>query len=138
MNKAHQTFFTPWLYMFTSTVVAAMEECPPPSRMPETVENSITRPLLQNEAAMLLLAERYLKGYCLPKDTERGRNLYEHLAVQGSAEAHFRLGLLYLNGYGVEQNFILAEEMFRRAIAHGHPKAKSFLEFLNKDGFDDC
>jgi len=89
----------------------------------------------KDQAAMMALAELYYKGRCLPRD--RARVLYEDLAKLGHPEAEYRLGLIDLNGYGVEKRFIIAKEMIQRASAHGHPTARQFLDFLNEMGFDD-
>lgn len=91
-----------------------------------------------NEAAVLALAERYHHGCGVARDEDRARQLYEQLARRENPEAEFRLGLIYLNGFGVEKNSLIAETLFQRAIDHGHPDARAFLEYLNEKGFDDC
>jgi TPR repeat protein len=138
MQQAPRSIFLSLaLLPLISTPVQA-DVCPQAISSSGYVPSLKSRAAAQDEAAMLSLAHLYLKGICLPQDTDRGRQLYEKLAKNGHPEAEFRLGLIHLNGYGVEKNFIIADEMFRRAIAHGHPSAQQFLDFLNEEGFDDC
>lgn len=92
----------------------------------------------KNQIAMLALADHYSKGQCVQRNQANAIKLYKELAGMDNPEAEFRLGLIYLNGFGTEKNFIIANEMFQRAIAHGHPLAEEFLEFLKEEGFDDC
>lgn len=92
----------------------------------------------KNQIAMMTLADHYSKGQCVQRDQANAIKLYKELARMDNPEAEFRLGLIYLNGFGTEKNFIIANEMFRRAISHGHPLAGEFLEFLKERGFDDC
>jgi TPR repeat protein len=46
------------------------------------------------------------------------------LALQGDAEAQFNLGLLYVKGEGVPQDYVDAAEWYRRAAEQGHAGAQ--------------
>ena len=50
--------------------------------------------------AQYLLANYYLWGYYVPKDEEKGRELYRQAAERGHAEAAYQLGLCYFHGRG--------------------------------------
>ena len=45
------------------------------------------------------------------------------LAEHGDAEAQFKLGIRYVQGKGIEANFVKAEKWFSKAADQGHPKA---------------
>lgn len=48
---------------------------------------------------------------------------WEGPAAKGDADAQFNLGQAYKMGRGVRQNLLLAEELFGKASAQGHPQA---------------
>ena len=49
------------------------------------------------------------------------------LAEQGDAEAQYKFGTLYHNGYGVSKNNIEAIKWYRKAAEQGHEQAQYFL-----------
>ena len=51
-------------------------------------------------------------------------------AEQGHAEAQFNLGLMYVRGEGVPQNFAEAVTWFRRAAKQGHAEAQFYLGLM--------
>ena len=56
--------------------------------------------------------------------------LYCEASRHGSAEAQFRLGMLYATGKGVPANRDLAASLFVVASSHGHFEAQKMLETL--------
>jgi len=56
--------------------------------------------------------------------------LYCEAARHGSAEAQFRLGMLYAVGKGVPANRDLAASLFSAASMHGHYESQKMLETL--------
>lgn len=53
--------------------------------------------------------------------------LFQQAAAQGSAEAQFRLGAMYLEGRGVAPDTTAAEKWFRQAAGQGHADAEQAL-----------
>ena len=53
--------------------------------------------------------------------------LFRQAADQGSAEAQYRLGLMYRNGEGVAADTAAARQWLRRAADQGHPEAEQTL-----------
>lgn len=76
------------------------EVCPEDAASTQYLSHLQQRVAKQDEAAILTLAEHYLKGTGLPRDMSKGLALYQTLAKRDHPEAEFRLGLIYLNGYG--------------------------------------
>lgn len=58
-------------------------------------------------------------GYVMPVDTGP--------RFPGNAEAQFRLGMLYFDGRGVDQNSKKAQSYFRQAAEQGHADARAWL-----------
>jgi TPR repeat protein len=60
--------------------------------------------------------------------------LWEPLAKQGNSIAQGNLGVMYLNGHGVPQNYAEAAKWFRLAANQGHAGAQSMLGLLYVQG----
>ena len=60
----------------------------------------------------------------------RAANLYCEASRYGSAEAVYRLGMLYAFGRGVPQNRDYAANLFAIASVHGHFEAQKMLEAI--------
>jgi TPR repeat protein len=54
-------------------------------------------------------------------------------ADQGDAEAQFDLGLSYVLGWGVPQDYAIAGQWHEKAAAQGYARAMSFLRELNEN-----
>jgi hypothetical protein len=54
-------------------------------------------------------------------------------ADQGDAEAQFDLGLAYILGWGVPQDYVRARQWFEKAAGQGNARAMSFLRELNEN-----
>jgi hypothetical protein len=67
-------------------------------------------------------------GHGQPRSSLRAAMLYCDAAREGSAEANFRLGRLYLSGNGVERNLLMAATLFAIAAQTGHRRAQGLLE----------
>ncbi|MDC4287922.1 SEL1-like repeat protein, partial [Acinetobacter baumannii] len=46
------------------------------------------------------------------------------IALQGNADAQVKLGLLYIQGLGVPQDYILARQWFEKAAKQGNRDAE--------------
>jgi TPR repeat protein len=46
------------------------------------------------------------------------------LAEQGDADAQYRLGVLYANGYGVPKDYVQARQWYEKAAAQGNTIAQ--------------
>ena len=57
------------------------------------------------------------------------------LAEQGMAIAQYNLGLMYANGDGVPQDYVLAVSWYRVAAAQGRAKAQSNLGLMYAHGY---
>jgi Transglycosylase SLT domain len=60
----------------------------------------------------------------------KAANLYCEASRYGSAEAVYRLGMLYAFGRGVPQNRVYAANLFGIASVHGHFEAQKMLETI--------
>jgi len=60
-------------------------------------------------------------------DYSTAYNLLKPLAEQGYASAQFNLGLLYLHGKGLSQDYVEAAKWFRRAAEQGDADAQNNL-----------
>ena len=76
-------------------------------------------------AEQLARALAYEHGEGLPKDQRVAAALYCEAAVDGNAEAAFRLGWMYANGRGVEHDDGIAAALFELASAEGHAYASN-------------
>ena len=56
-------------------------------------------------------------------------------AGEGGAEAQYQLGLAYINGDGVKQDYKLALNWIRKAVAQGHVKAQGILGVMYELGY---
>lgn len=56
--------------------------------------------------------------------------LYRNIAVLGIPEAHYRLGLMYLDGVGTRKNLRQAEYWLKLAASQNHPGAAATLGSL--------
>ena len=72
-------------------------------------------------------AERDLKN---AEGEWQAAKLYCEASRHGSAEAQFRLGMLYATGKGVPANRDLAASLFVAASMHGHSESQKMLETL--------
>lgn len=62
----------------------------------------------------------------------RAAMLYCEAAAQGSGEAQYRLGQMYLNGSGLPQDEDIAATLFSMAATNGHQAAQSALELTGE------
>ena len=69
-----------------------------------------------------------------PFTLNKAIELYRKSAEQGNEDAQFRLGTMYLFGFGVTQDFKKARECFKTAADQGHEEAKKALQDMFKSG----
>lgn len=93
--------------------------------------------------AVRALLEKASQTLAVSNDGEsqwQAANLYCEAARVGSAEALYRLGMLYAFGQGVPENQAYAANLFGIASVHGHFEAQKMLETLsgNSDQTPRC
>jgi serine/threonine protein kinase len=78
----------------------------------------------------------FLRGLALQRLGRYGEavQLYRRAADRGDAFAQARLGLMYLDGIGVERNEAEAARLFRLAADRGHPVAQYYLASMYATG----
>jgi TPR repeat protein len=68
------------------------------------------------------------------KEPANSLQYYQELAEKGDVEAQAELGLIYLEGRGVSQNYEEALKWFRKAANHGHAGAQFRLGIMYAKG----
>jgi TPR repeat protein len=68
------------------------------------------------------------------RDYRAAARILDGLARKGNVEAQFKLGVLYLRGMGVKQNFKRAAGWFQRGAARGHVRSMVNLGSLYAGG----
>lgn len=112
-----------WVLFATLLVVAGSARAEFSSQELETFDNE--PPVIAALLKRAVFAERDLKRV----DGEwEAAKLYCEAARHGSAEAQFRLGMLYAVGKGVPANRDLAASLFATASMHGHYESQKMLE----------
>ncbi|MFN7039397.1 MAG: tetratricopeptide repeat protein [Alphaproteobacteria bacterium] len=86
--------------------------------------------------AQRALGEVYENGlYQQARDFVKAYEWYKKSAEQDDDYALNNIGMLYLNGYGVEKNYYEAFNYFVRATEKGNPLAQYNLGFLYENGY---
>ena len=67
-------------------------------------------------------------------DYARALREWRPLAEQGDADAQYRLGVLYANGYGVPKDYVQAGQWYEKAAAQGLADAQFNLGWLYASG----
>lgn len=80
------------------------------------------------------LAEIYLIGTVVPKDTQKAINLLQKSAAQNNSDAESKLGLLYLVGEVVDKNYLVAKEYLEKAAFKGNYAAQNNLAVMYEKG----
>ena len=75
-------------------------------------------------------------GRGVSKDFIQAAFWYKKSAEQENSIAQYNLAKLYINGYGVQKDFNIAEILLKRSINNGCTEAKKLLDNLNKN--EDC
>jgi len=70
-----------------------------------------------------------------PENYPDAVNWFNKAAQQGEQQAQYNLGLLYLQGKGVEQNYAIAKQWFQRAALQGLQVAQYNLAMLYRYGY---
>jgi len=69
----------------------------------------------------------------LAKDVRKAAEWYEKAAVQGHAKAQTGLGLLYVSGQGIPQDYVKGVDWLQKAAAQGEAEAQLNLGWLYRD-----
>ena len=79
----------------------------------------------------------YGKGLGMPADRVKSVELYKLAAEQGVAIANFNLGVVYINGDGIEPDIDLGVSYMSQAAVLGMEEAEEILvELKNKYGIE--
>lgn len=73
-------------------------------------------------------------GFTLVKDAKLAASYFNMSANQGNLDAQYKLGVLYMTGIGVEQNYLQAIKYLSQAAQQGQTLARYHLGVLHKDG----
>lgn len=90
-----------------------------------------------NVDAQYNVAMNFLNGdEGFPKDYIKAKKWFELASNQGDPSAQNALGIMYLNGFGVEKNIDTSEYFYRLAANNNHENAQLQLALilLNKEG----
>ncbi len=80
--------------------------------------------------ALLVLADQYLHGEGLPRDTARAADYYRRAAEAGIPRAQLQYGIMLLDGEGVTQDSSEALEWIFRARQQGYGPAGEVFDYL--------
>ena len=86
-----------------------------------------------SESPLVLLEKA--NAYNTNKQYNEAFPLYEQSANAGNADAQYRLGNYYYNGWGVKQDLIHAVEWYKRAADQGSDVAQNILAFCYESGY---
>ena len=75
-----------------------------------------------------------LSGQVLNNDPGLAAGWFYRAAEQGYADAQFNLGLMYVNGEGIEQDIVQAVDLFNKAAEQGNIDAQNNLGALYYTG----
>ena len=90
---------------------------------------------LQQNAAWLRAITIRMKDYNVPFYPSQSPQEYmDAIAEDGDDEALLALGILYKQGYGVEQSDEIAFKLFLRSARQGNPIARAFVGHCYKSG----
>ncbi len=68
------------------------------------------------------------------QDFEKALAPLQQAAAKGSAEAQYRLGMMYRFAWGVDKDFVRARQFFEQAAAQEHAESQAELGKIHKDG----
>lgn len=85
-----------------------------------------------NVDAMVNLAALYRGGRGVPRDPANAAAWLERALPRDGLFAAFELGRMFATGEGVPKDARRAEELFRLALANGHPEARRALRLLSE------
>ena len=87
-----------------------------------------------DEAALMHLAYQHRYGVMKEVNPKKSAAIYARLAKRGNVKAMNQLGMMYLNGDGVEQDYNKARRLFGNAAKGGDNHAKCNLALMYQKG----
>jgi TPR repeat protein len=69
----------------------------------------------------------YQHGLGVPQDDDLAATFFRHAAQQGDVAAKFKLGLMYAQGRGVQQDDVKAYKWFALTIAASKPGSQAYI-----------
>ena len=76
----------------------------------------------------------FFASACFAASADEIRKDLEERAIQGEAEAQYKLGMMYAEGRGVKQNSVKAAELHEKAAVQGHTNAQYNIGVLYRNG----
>ena len=92
---------------------------------------------LNHAGAQTKLGYLYTDGVAVPRDLNMAFEWYNEAAKQGDKEGQYNLGIFYLNGWGTEQDTIMAQMYLAAASAQGYDVAEQALANANSFAIND-
>lgn len=74
-----------------------------------------------------ILGDMYFNGKEITQDYSEAMYFYSSSAENGNSYGQYRLAIMYENGYGVEQNLMLAKMWYEKAMDNGYTDAQESL-----------
>jgi TPR repeat protein len=78
-------------------------------------------------SSMRTLANEYLSGYRIKKDTEKAKSLYERAGAKGDCSAYAKLGEMWHYGKGLSKNYTKASSYYNKSVELGCIETKTNL-----------
>ena len=100
--------------------------------VPDTPQGEVPPP--KDPSKVFAIAGLYYQGLTVPEDKAKAAQLYELSADRGYAPAMVRLGIMRMEGDGVEKDDVAATALFRRAAVAGSADGMFMLALRYKDG----
>lgn len=82
----------------------------------------------------LALADLYLHGRGVKRDTAAAAKWYRKAAEKGNPKAQYKLGEMFAEGLGVSWDYAEAANWYRKAAAQGEPLSQYRLGLLSENG----
>jgi|GEM_PF-1058054 len=124
-HLSRRGWFTLAIFWLASTISGAVLAQDAKSYEKEIAVFALEAPRIR---AMLELASAAEIGRGQTRSLIRAAMLYCDAAAQGSAEAQYRLGRMFLSGNGVQKSLPIAATLFSIASGNGHLQAHAILE----------
>ena len=87
-----------------------------------------TEKAIYDSGFLKLLGDCYFDGIGLERDQTKAFKMYRVAAIQGNADAIYKLGVCYANGYGVLADSMMADKLFKQAASLGQEDSKKRMD----------
>jgi len=120
---------------FSGAASAAVAQSPADQTRPSSADGRA--PVVFDKGTITEIQQRILAtalAHLNDRDFGKALPMLMQLAVQGVAEAQYKLGVMHQKGDGVNKDYRTAALWFQKAALKDHPKAQYNLGLLYKDG----